>query len=163
MPIVTLPVEEHIYSLLSTDEMLQALLVGGVPVFNGEVPQGYKDPYVVITLHDTNDANANDGENIFSMNMYQVVTIIKNMGFLAVQSIADRVDYLMRKTPSTEINSIYIGHFMRERIVQMQIRDADDTWYHIGGIYRGMAHPLPFNGNVNAIETIVSSDVLNAL
>src|SRR5258708_7758342 len=127
MPIETLSVEKHIYTLLSTDVTLQALLSGGVPVFNGEVPQRFPAPYIVVTLHDSTDANANDGEHIFAMNQYQVVVVTKNDGFLAVQSIVDRMDYLMRKTPATTSDSTYIGHFMREKIIQLQMRDTDDT------------------------------------
>ncbi len=158
MPIETLDVEEHIYSLLSTDATLQALLDDGVPVFNRKVPQGTPAPYIVISPYDSNDANANDGEHIFSMNQYQVVVLTKNEGPLSVKSIVNRMDFLLRKTPATELNHTYIGHFMRERIVNMEISDTDDDWYQIGGIYRGMAHPLSFSGDVEVSETLTISD-----
>ncbi len=142
MPIETISVDKWIYNLLNTDATLQALLSGGVPIYNVEVPQATSDPYVVLSMYTSLDANANDGQRIFTMNQYQVVTIGKNNGFLPLQAIADRCDFLMVKTPSISYLSTYIGHFMRESIIQTQNRDEDDTWYNLGGIYRAMAHSL---------------------
>lgn len=134
-PIITTGViEPWLYSLLSTDTTLLALVADRVSgTLSGEL---LGTPYVTFMLQDHTDIQGVGGEEIMGDCLYMVKAVDRAGGWDTVEPIAKRIHALLHR-PHTNV-TLSNGSLttIRERIIQYPEVQEGVQYRHLGGIYR---------------------------
>lgn len=134
--IETIRIEQWLYTLLSGDATLTALV--GARIYAYVAAQGAAMPFVVFNLQDGSDVMGVGTARIMFDGLYQVKGINEASSFASLKPIADRIDTLLQGNSGSVLDGAILA-CTREQPLSYVETDEDRQYRHLGGLYRILA------------------------
>lgn len=126
---------EFLYTLLSNDPALSALLPGGV--FRGVAPPGTPTPFIAMNLQAGTDAITMNAVRLMSSLMYQIKVTGPSGTTPDVATAEHAMDALIKRTSGTTPDGLILSFYRDSSIFTDQLIPAKgEQWVSIGGMYR---------------------------
>jgi len=130
----TLVAERWLTDVLSNDATLSALIHG---VYGYVIPGDIDLPCVVFKFFEGNDENGVGAVRLYSALLYAVEAIGDGESFVALETIANRVDVLLHGRNNLLVEGGNIVECIRQRPVSsVEIVEGITQFRHLGGIYQ---------------------------
>lgn len=125
-----------LYSRLSSDATLGALLSGTAAVYESVAPQGADAPYVVFNAQSPGIDSETFGGRSWTDSVYLVKAVTEGDSSAAAGTIAARIDTLLENAPLTLSGTASNLYLRRTTAVDFPEVDSGKKFRHLGGLYR---------------------------
>jgi hypothetical protein len=127
-------VQSYLDTTLKQDATLKTLAPGGV--WRDIAPAGTKTPYVVFTMVAGSDALTGNVARIMTQVYMQVKGVGPTSNYVALISVADRIDTLLKRTGPVTVGSLGgVVACWREQLIAYGEVNESVMWSHLGGLY----------------------------
>ena len=135
MPTETMAVARWLYSVLSADDGIQSLVDGRI--FGYRVPHSSGFPSILFQMQVAEaDSRVIGSARVGSRLVYAVKAIGQGADFVAIQTIAGRIDALLEASSGSNIDGVIVS-CVRDRPVEiLESSDTGEDYVHLGGLYR---------------------------
>lgn len=130
--IETARVEEWLYTLLSGDATLSAIV--GSRVYGYVAPAGTTSPWVVFNYQSGHDVRGMGPARIMVSAQYQVKAVGQYDGFGMLKSVADRIDALMQGASGSVVDGQVLACVRQSPVAYVEVSDGMQ-YRHLGGLY----------------------------
>lgn len=138
------PADAAIYSKLSGDSTLIALLAGGTAsasVYHGQVPQDAALPAVVFSAQSPSTPARTMGAKVYQEDaLYTVKAITEGRSAASAGTIAARIDVLLDGPSLTYTGFTHMGSQRVQEIDYPETAPGGPRFNHRGAVYRLRAH-----------------------
>lgn len=125
-----------LYSRLSSDATLGALLSGTAAVYEGVAPQEADAPYVIFNPQSPGVDYQTNGGRAYTESVYLVKAVTEGGSSAAAGTIAARIDTLLEAAPLTLSGTASNLYLRRTAQVDYPEVDSGKKYRHLGGLYR---------------------------
>lgn len=126
-------VDKWLYATLHGDSTLLAAAPGGIHA--DAAPMGTTGVYVTYAMMANADLLTLSGVRMFNKNLYIVKAVGAGQSYGVVQTAAERIDALLKRTAGSVTGGLILS-CVREEIVRYSELVEQRQFRHLGGLYR---------------------------